>query len=312
MSCATFNKKKRKVQMSSSFTRLFHVWKNSSLKQRLLFGLVFLAVIYKIFKKIYKKKEKKLSRKRKCILITGCDSGFGRAVALELDKLGYTVIATCLEEKNVLSLLNRDNNKESLSKNSYAYVMDVTKKEQIETVKSKVVSEVLKKKVLWAIINNAGVNITHNFEVMSNDIYFDVCLDVLLKGPLYVTKTFLPLFYGRRYISHPSNSFFSSLFPCSCGGRIVNISSCSANFPAPQMTGYSVFKKALSFWTHCLRMELSPLFHIWCSVVEPGGFQTALLANGQTWDASIQRSCPKDIAQAYNLSQQLSIIQTGF
>lgn len=33
---------------------------------------------------------------KKCVLITGCDSGFGKATAIALDKLGFYVFATCL------------------------------------------------------------------------------------------------------------------------------------------------------------------------------------------------------------------------
>jgi len=168
-----------------------------------------------------------------------------------------------------------------------------------------------KQNILWAIVNNAGINIVSYFETIPEDIYYNVCLNVLLKGPMNVTRAFLPLLYGRQSSTLKTKSHWT----CGCnsdsdGGRIVNISSCSANFPAPQMCGYAVFKKAISLWTHCLRMELSPLFHIWCSVIEPGGYCTQLLTNSQMWDDRILQLCPEDIANAYNLTHQLSTIKT--
>jgi len=36
---------------------------------------------------------------RKCVLITGCDSGFGLEAALRLDKFGFWVFAGCLDPK---------------------------------------------------------------------------------------------------------------------------------------------------------------------------------------------------------------------
>ena len=43
----------------------------------------------------------------KYVVITGCDSGFGKAFALQLDRLGFNVFATCLttEGEDELRLL---------------------------------------------------------------------------------------------------------------------------------------------------------------------------------------------------------------
>lgn len=38
----------------------------------------------------------KVDPQGKYVLITGCDSGFGREISLRLDKLGFHVFATCL------------------------------------------------------------------------------------------------------------------------------------------------------------------------------------------------------------------------
>ncbi len=41
---------------------------------------------------------------QKCVMITGCDSGFGRALATKLDTLGCSVIAGCFTEKAAAEL----------------------------------------------------------------------------------------------------------------------------------------------------------------------------------------------------------------
>ena len=40
--------------------------------------------------------------KGKFVLITGCDSGFGRETAIRLDKMGVCVLATCLTKQGKL------------------------------------------------------------------------------------------------------------------------------------------------------------------------------------------------------------------
>ena len=36
---------------------------------------------------------------KRYVLITGCDSGFGKAIAIRLDKLGFNVFAACLTKE---------------------------------------------------------------------------------------------------------------------------------------------------------------------------------------------------------------------
>lgn len=67
--------------------------------------------------------------KNKFVLITGCDSGFGKMTAIRLDKMGFRVIATCLTLKGVENLIE-----EAGSDRLIAMVMDVTNSEQIKDV----------------------------------------------------------------------------------------------------------------------------------------------------------------------------------
>ncbi len=62
------------------------------------------------------------------ILITGCDTGFGQALATRLDRHGCHVIATCLTAKGVTSLFHKT------SPQLVSLQMDVTDNKQIEQV----------------------------------------------------------------------------------------------------------------------------------------------------------------------------------
>ncbi len=64
--------------------------------------------------------------KGKSILITGCDTGFGRALAIRLEELGCQVFAGCLTPEGVTSL------KEKCSIRLIPVQMDVTDNIQIE------------------------------------------------------------------------------------------------------------------------------------------------------------------------------------
>ena len=63
---------------------------------------------------------------KRYVLITGCDSGFGKETAIRLDEMGFRVFATCLTEKGAKSL------KSSCSQRLMAFQMDVTKSSDIK------------------------------------------------------------------------------------------------------------------------------------------------------------------------------------
>ena len=68
----------------------------------------------------------KLNPSGRYVLITGCDTGFGNALAKSLDNKGCHVFATCLTTKGV------DDLKASCSERLRASIMDVSNSESIE------------------------------------------------------------------------------------------------------------------------------------------------------------------------------------
>ena len=74
----------------------------------------------------------KVNIRGKYVLITGCDSGFGRATAIQLDKMGVCVLATCLTEEGEQRL------KSVTSDKLKTFQLDVTKSEQIKRVFDKI------------------------------------------------------------------------------------------------------------------------------------------------------------------------------
>ncbi|XP_058848607.1 17-beta-hydroxysteroid dehydrogenase type 2-like isoform X2 [Acipenser ruthenus] len=91
-------------------------------------GLLLLSLGYLIYHSMLARSEKLLLVGNKAILITGCDSGFGHALAKHLDKLGFTVFAGVLNAQG----LGSEELRRSGSERLVILQMDVTDTAQIE------------------------------------------------------------------------------------------------------------------------------------------------------------------------------------
>jgi len=105
----------------------------SLLPSWILLVIIFLITIYFVACLL---PSSKIDLKGKYVLITGCDSGFGRQTAIKLDKMGAFVLATCLTKEGEQSLKSVSSDKLK------AFQMDVTNSRQIEDVYSQVKKEI--------------------------------------------------------------------------------------------------------------------------------------------------------------------------
>lgn len=78
----------------------------------------------------------KVNIKEKFVLITGCDSGFGRETAIRLDEMGACVFATCLTKEGGQSLRSVTSDKVKI------FQMDVTNSQQIKEVYEEVKQQI--------------------------------------------------------------------------------------------------------------------------------------------------------------------------
>eukprot|EP01084_Bolivina_argentea_P128115 226502_1 len=219
----------------------------------------------------YNQIENEINFNKKIVLITGCDSGLGYVMALKLQQNGYRIVATCLQKQSVD---NFNSNKFFTKNGSFAMLMDVTNFDHINKVKLTIKDYLIKHKdtIFWGIINNAGYYIPASFELVP--VPMDMHnRNVLYLAPINLTKILLPLMHGRRNYKHKFNE--------ANGGRIINISSGSVNFPLRMGQSYSSAKAGLSFWAKSLNMELSPKFGIWCVSVESGAYWTNIYKTGE-------------------------------
>ncbi|PFX31090.1 retinol dehydrogenase 2-like [Stylophora pistillata] len=196
----------------------------------------------------------KVDIEEKFVLITGCDSGFGRETAVRLDKLGACVLATCLTNEGEQSL------KSVGSDRLKTFQMDVTSSQQIKEVYKEVERQIPSNTGLWGLVNNAGIAYLGPVEWTPLE-QFKRTADVNLWGTIDVTKTFLPLVRRAR-------------------GRVVNFSSVLGRVSPTMLGSYAVTKYGVQAFSDAFRREMDP-WGTKVSIVEPGGFRTEIIRGGK-------------------------------
>ncbi|KIW18482.1 hypothetical protein PV08_02770 [Exophiala spinifera] len=181
--------------------------------------------------------------------ITGCSSGFGKALALEILGRGDKVLASARNATKLEALKDAG---------ATVFGLDVTSP----------LGE-LKGLVEWAnnqhgridyLVNNAGYCQVGGLEELTPE-ETEAQFTTNVFGPLNVTRAVLPYMRARR------------------SGVIANFSSIGAWRGTPAVGVYEASKWAVSGITETLRLELAE-FNIRVCSIEPGYFRSDLLASG--------------------------------
>lgn len=185
---------------------------------------------------------------RKAILITGCDTGFGRLMALDYCRQGALVFAACLTEEHAETLKAESKGPGAIT----TFILDVTKEDQIQRA-FEFVKDQLKGFPLYALINNAGI-IAGWYVEMTQLSEYRRTMEINFFGHINVIKTFLPL------IQNP-------------GGRCISIVSYAGMYAAGGVSAYAASKFAVNGFLDSLRNELR---HTGIKVIKimPGGHKT--------------------------------------
>lgn len=182
------------------------------------------------------------------VLITGCDTGFGHALAKRMSSRGTTVFAGCLNpEGNGAKLLKSGSSKENI----HIIPLDVTSEDSVKEAVD-VINKRTKNEGLWALINNAGVSSLVDVEFCSMEMYRKVT-EVNLLGTVCVTKACLPLIRKGQ-------------------GRIINVTSAGVCYP--YHSPHAMTKAGCDAFSNSLRREMHK-FGVRVITVEPGNFYGA-------------------------------------
>ncbi len=248
----------------------------------------------------------------KIALVTGASRGLGLSIALELCKAGADVVATDLLIKNdSLGLKSASNNHvgaKSLSETkqgqnlsisermrpmgqrSLSLKMDVSDPEEIQQVILKVEKEFGGIDIL---INNAGV--MDNFAVLENQSrkMWERGIDVNLSGAFYCTQAVWKGMKKKRW------------------GRIINISSFTANGGAYGQPGYGASKAGLVGLTRTLALE-GAKYNITVNTVLPGFIETETVKrqNPKVLEKIINRVAMKRMARPEEIASVVAFLSS--
>ncbi|CAF1416042.1 unnamed protein product [Adineta steineri] len=228
-------------------------------------------IIYRLYQYIFL--SLKINPNGKYVLISGCDTGVGHALAVELDKQGFNILAGVYVSKNIISLESK------LSSRATVFHLDITKQEDIDAT-----YELVQKKTntLHALVNNAGI-ITHGCIDWTSMEMMRRIMDVNYFGHVMMTKTFLPMLITKRYC------------------RVVNMCSATGFFAFPNTSAYSSSKHALEAFSDCLRREMSP-WNLHVSIIEPGTLRTSMTDGYESNLRILWNELSSDIQQRWGIN----------
>jgi 2-hydroxycyclohexanecarboxyl-CoA dehydrogenase len=220
----------------------------------------------------------------KTALVTGAAAGIGRACAKQLAKDGMAIGVLDLlidQAQKTADEINAEGGK------AIALQADISNRAQViaavQTLRDAFGP-------ITVLVNNAGITNTTPFKDITDELW-DKVLTVNLKGTFIVTQVVLPDMEAAKW------------------GRIVNMSSSSAQTGAAGMAPYSSSKGAIITLTRTLAEELGPL-GITVNNIPPGIIMNTIMseANRENFPIPIETvremmpvrrtGVPEDIASA--------------
>jgi len=191
------------------------------------------------------------------VLITGANSGIGRATAVRLCAAGCRVYAAMRDLGKAGKLLDAA---AAAGSEVHTVALDVTDERSVRQGVEAVLGEAGRIDVL---INNAGIGLnatTEDVDIEAAKVVFDTNY----WGAIRCIQAVLPRMRERR------------------SGHIVNVSSVAGRVAAIAQTVYACSKWALECMSENLAQEVAG-FGIRVSVIEPGVTRTAMLPKNQTF-----------------------------
>ncbi|PIC27541.1 hypothetical protein B9Z55_019763 [Caenorhabditis nigoni] len=224
----------------------------------------------------------KVESSGKYVLITGCDSGFGRRLAVQLLDKHVNVFAACFTQQGISSLEAEWKLKKGPKGSLYPIQLDVTNKASVASAKA-TVSKVLEDKgaKLWGLVNNAGIFSIHGPDDWCSEDEYSSSLNVNTLGAIRMCHAFLPLIKKSR-------------------GRIVTMGSTAGRLHGLYVAPYVTAKFAVEAYMDCLRLEMRQ-YGVSVHILEPGCFKTELL-NEDAQRSRIQRiwnNLPNETREEY-------------
>ncbi|WP_255190759.1 SDR family oxidoreductase [Natronobeatus ordinarius] len=219
--------------------------------------------------------DRRYTRKR-CVLITGCSSGIGRATARAFLEEDWLVVATARNPDDVADLAEAG---------CETMALDVTKPDQVATAIEETVEL---GGAIDCLVNNAGYAQLGPLEdVSTRDLHRQ--FDVNVYGPHRLTRAAVPHMRAQGE------------------GRIVNVSSVYGQLSTPGAGAYAGSKFALEAMSDALRAEVEE-FGIDVTLIEPGTVETNFV---ERTNEELPRNRTPAYESLYELIDDLKLIGGG-
>ena len=214
----------------------------------------------------------------KAILITGAASGFGNLGALHYARQGAKVIATMrnLPRPEAIAL------REAAAKDKLdLHIVEIDVLSEASVTRGVAEAERIAGGAIDVLVNNAGIGIGGPAE-LQDEAATRLIFDTNLFGYQRLMRAVLPAMRARK------------------SGLIVNISSQLGRFVIPNFGLYPATKFAVEALSEQSAAELKR-FGIDVSIIEPGGYPTAIWAKSRRRTAELVRRTPAELRDAYGL-----------
>ena len=171
----------------------------------------------------------------KVAIVTGGNSGIGKAIVEYLAELGAQVVIDYRSHPEATEELEREIG--AYGGCSFGVQADVSKLDEIQRLIDAAVAQFGRIDVM---VNNAGVE-TRTSVLDTTPEQYDKVLDVNLRGVFFATQ-----YAAKQMIAQGD------------GGRIINISSVHEDWPMPGNTAYCLAKGGVRMLTRTAALELAP------------------------------------------------------
>jgi glucose 1-dehydrogenase len=171
----------------------------------------------------------------KVAIVTGGNSGIGRAIALGLARAGASIAIDYIADAAATDALEREI--VALGDKAIGVDADVSKVDELQKLVDAAVAAFGR---LDIMVNNAGVE-TRTSVLETSEAQYDRVLSINLKSAFFGTQI-----AARQMIKQGG------------GGRIVNISSVHEDWPMPGNTAYCLAKGGMRMLTRTAGVELAP------------------------------------------------------
>lgn len=205
------------------------------------------------------------SRTPPVALVTGANSGIGKALALELARRDYAVVAGVRDLAKADDLIGQAR---AEGRTIRAVRLDVTDQSLIDTALEDVTG---REGAPDLLVNNAGISANSPIELLP-EAHHRMVFETNYWGAVRMMQAVAPAMRARRH------------------GRILNISSMMPRFVLAGTTAYAASKAALERASEAAALELA-LFGVRIVVIEPGAVRSDLQTNtseGGRWSDPAQ------------------------